>query len=128
MRRNLVPKGILTGAFFGLMALPVWSQVQPGTQPVVSEPAVSQPVVSQPAAQSGKCARSASMAAPATPDDASADGTAPSNSGSTGWSGGTGGSNIGTNPSGATPHSKTWHAPTARGLDLKGRAEPVAAC
>lgn len=68
-------------------------------------------------ADSGKCE-------PATAQTAESDGTAPSNSGSTGWSGGTGGSQIGTHPSGATPHTKTWHSPTARGLDLKGGPAP----
>ena len=54
------------------------------------------------------------------PQPATADGTAPGNSGSTGWSGGTGGSMIGTSPSGAVPQSKTWQPPTARGLGLTG--------
>lgn len=45
---------------------------------------------------------------------------------STGWSGGTGGSYTGTTPQGKTRESKTWHAATARGLDLKGAPEPVA--
>jgi hypothetical protein len=61
----------------------------------------------------------ASKVEPATPPDMqSADGTAPGNGGSTGWTGGTGGAHIGTNPAGSTPHSKTWQPPTARGLDL----------
>ena len=34
--------------------------------------------------------------------------------------GGTGGSQIGTNTAGAVPESKTWQPPTARGLDLNG--------
>lgn len=74
------------------------------------------------------CAEASAMAEPATKDNGTSDGTAPSNSGSTGWSGGTGGSNIGTNPSGATKHTKTWHAPTARGLDLTGRPDPAPTC
>ena len=47
------------------------------------------------------------------------DGTDSGDSGSTGWTGGTGGSRIGTDSQDATAGSKTWHAPTARGLDLK---------
>lgn len=65
------------------------------------------------------CATAAGKAEPATPPDrASADGTAPGNSGSTAWTGGTGGAYIGTNPQGATERSTTWQPPTARGLDL----------
>lgn len=75
-----------------------------------------------PSAQSlegkGAC-DSANKAESATPPDRqSADGTAPGNSGSTGWTGGTGGAHVGTNPQGALPESKTWQPPTARGLDL----------
>ncbi|MEF9601616.1 hypothetical protein O4J55_04450, partial [Paracoccus sp. PXZ] len=70
----------------------------------------------------------AGKAEPATPETASADGTAPENSGSTGWTGGTGGSQIGTNPSGAHHATRTWQPPTARGLDLAGRPEPAPAC
>lgn len=60
------------------------------------------------------------------PQPGARDGTAPGNAGSTGWSGGTGGSHIGTNPQGATRDSPTEHPPTARGLDLRGQAEPNA--
>lgn len=52
---------------------------------------------------------------------------APGNTESTGWSGGTGGSHVGTTPQGAVRESKTWHAPTARGLDLMGKAPVVEA-
>ncbi|MBV0891120.1 hypothetical protein KTN05_04555 [Paracoccus sp. Z118] len=62
-----------------------------------------------------------SVATPATaPKPPVPDGTAPGNEGSSGWSGGLGGSFIGTNPAGALPASKTWQPPTARGLDLLG--------
>lgn len=89
----------------------------------------SQPSPAQPVASSeGECPPTAAKAEPATPEGASSDGTAPENSGSTGWTGGTGGSQIGTNPSGASLATKTWHAPTARGLDLKGRPDPAPAC
>ena len=61
------------------------------------------------------------------PDTVAAPATAPQpNAGNTGWSGGTGGSQLGTNAQGALPASPTWQPPTARGLDLTGRAEPVA--
>lgn len=56
--------------------------------------------------------------APATPPaQGRGDATAPGNSGSTGWSGGTGGSFIGTTNSGRTSDSRTWQPPVARGLD-----------
>jgi len=65
------------------------------------------------------------IAEPATPPTAG-EATAPGNA-ATGWSGGLGGSQTGTSPAGATPASKTWQPPTARGLDLMGEPE-VAAC
>lgn len=74
------------------------------------------------------CPVAETQAQPATQETATSDGTAPDNAGSTGWTGGTGGSHIGTNPSGAHHATRTWHAPTARGLDLAGRPEPVPAC
>lgn len=92
--------------------------------PVMAETVPEKPVA--PAA--GECPPVAAKAEPATPEAGSSDGTAPENSGSTGWTGGTGGSQIGTNPSGASHDTKTWHAPTARGLDLKGRPEPAPLC
>jgi hypothetical protein len=74
------------------------------------------------------CAQALSQAEPATIPDASEDGTAAENSGTTGWSGGTGGSQLGTNSQGAVSASPTWQPPTARGLDLQGQPEPVADC
>lgn len=71
----------------------------------------------------GDCVDPASQAEAATSPAPTAEGTAVA--GTTGWSGGTGGSQVGTNPQGAVATSKTWHAPTARGLDLMGRPEPV---
>ena len=47
------------------------------------------------------------------------DGTKPENSGNTGWTGGTGGSFIGTDQTG-TPSSPNQQPPVASGLDLKG--------
>lgn len=75
-----------------------------------------------------ECPPAAAQAQPATPEVAAADATAPSNAGSTGWSGGTGGSHIGTNTSGASAHTQTWQPATARGLDLAGRPDPAPAC
>ncbi|WP_424139030.1 hypothetical protein [Roseomonas chloroacetimidivorans] len=78
----------------------------------------------------GTGCQQASRAEAATPPARnSGDGTAPGNAGSTGWSGGTGGSHIGTNPSGATSASQTWHSPTARGLDpIASPAPPASTC
>ena len=108
------------GLMLGLTG-PVVAQAAPAAAP---QPAG----LDQPAAPSSACSDAAAKAEPATAQTASQDGTAPDNSGSTGWTGGTGGSHIGTNPSGAGPATATWHAPTARGLDLKGRPEATPAC
>lgn len=78
--------------------------------------------------ESGTCPAADTMAEPATQPDPSEDATAPENTGTTGWSGGTGGSQLGTNIQGAVESSPTWQPPTARGLDLAGLAEPVAEC
>ena len=78
--------------------------------------------------EAGTCPAADTMAEPATQPDASEDATAPENTGTTGWSGGTGGSQLGTNIQGAVESSPTWQPPTARGLDLAGLAEPVAEC
>jgi hypothetical protein len=78
---------------------------------------------------SAGCAQAGKAEAATPPARDSGDGTAPGNAGSTGWSGGTGGSHIGTNPSGAVRQSRTWQPPTARGLDpLAAPARPAAAC
>lgn len=75
------------------------------------------------------CNPSGRAEAATPPQRGSGDGTAPGNAGSTGWTGGTGGSHIGTNTQGATQHSQTWQAPTARGLDpLAAPVPPEAAC
>lgn len=75
-----------------------------------------------------ECAADAGVAEPATQPDASEDSTAAENTGTTGWSGGTGGSQLGTNSQGAVESSPTWQPPTARGLDLAGLAEERPAC
>lgn len=76
------------------------------------------------AAQVKDCA--SGQAEAATPPMPGAEATAPGNA-ATGWSGGLGGSQTGTNPQGAVAESLTWQPPTARGLDLMGPPE-AAAC
>ena len=75
-----------------------------------------------------ECPADAGIAEPASQPDASEDSTAAENTGTTGWSGGTGGSQLGTNAQGAVESSPTWQPPTARGLDLSGLAEAQPAC
>ncbi|MBM3605537.1 MAG: hypothetical protein FJX25_12535 [Alphaproteobacteria bacterium] len=91
---------------------------------------LSGPALAQQSDQSAApdCPAPETQAEPATQPDPSEDATAPENTGTTGWSGGTGGSQLGTNIQGAVPDSPTWQPPTARGLDLKGVAEAVAEC
>lgn len=60
----------------------------------------------------------AKPAHPATPPAQGADsGTKPGGDGSTAWSGGTGGSYIGTSPGAPTPASPTDHPPTVQGVN-----------
>ena len=97
--------------------------------PLLATPSAAQdrPPSSQSLQGPGDCG-GGSKAQPATgPAPESRDGTAPGNAGSTGWSGGTGGSHIGTNTNGALPSSPTWQPPTARGLDPIA-ARPRTAC
>ncbi|MGR3248790.1 MAG: hypothetical protein ACU0DH_06695 [Paracoccus sp. (in: a-proteobacteria)] len=75
-----------------------------------------------------ECPEPATTAQPADAPKPSDDSTAPENTGTTGWSGGTGGSQLGTNTQGAVPVSPTWQPPTARGLDLAGKPEPLNEC
>ncbi len=70
----------------------------------------------------------ASPAAPATPESKGPDsGTAPGNSGSTGFSGaGLGGAYTGTTPGGAVPGSPSVQPATAKGLDpIAGPQRPA---
>ncbi|MTH78156.1 hypothetical protein [Paracoccus aestuariivivens] len=116
-----LPHLIAVALFSASMTVPLAAQTAPATQQT--------PVTGQTATiAKSDCPPAAAQAEPATKDTATTDGTAPSNSGSTGWSGGTGGSHIGTNPQGGSQHTKTWHSPTARGIDLKGRPEPAPVC
>lgn len=92
-----------------------------GLQPPAAAAAAAQAPPSDQATAGAADTDAAGVATAATaPDKHTADGTAPGNSGSTGFTGGLGGSMIGTNPAGAVPESRTWQPPTARGLDLRG--------
>lgn len=107
-----------------------WAQTAPA--PAVDQPrAVNEAPAARTEAQGqsgeGNCPARDTVAENATPPQPGADSTDANNSGSSGWSGGLGGSVLGTNAQGAVPASPTWQPPTARGLDLAGRAEPVAA-
>lgn len=64
------------------------------------------------------CAQAARSEPATKPAPAAADGTAPGNAGSTGWSGGLGGSHIGTSPAGSV--ARDFQPATAKGLDLTG--------
>lgn len=76
----------------------------------------------------GACPAGATTAEAATATQPGGDSTDANNAGSSGWSGGLGGSQLGTNPQGALESSPTWQPPTARGLDLTGRADPAPRC
>lgn len=66
-------------------------------------------------AQSGCAATPTESATPPAQGDDS--GTRPGSAGSTAWSGGTGGSYIGTTPGAPTPASPTEHPPTVQGAN-----------
>ena len=104
--------------------LPLCAALMLGALPVSAQDAPKAEATKADTLKSPECQQ---LAEPATKDVVEADATAPSNSGSTGWSGGTGGSHIGTNPSGGSQHTNTWQPPTARGLDLRGQPEPAPA-
>lgn len=95
-------------------------------QPVAAAPAPAEQTQEQGLSGEGDCPAPDTMAQPATMPQPGADSTDANNAGSSGWSGGLGGSQLGTNAQGAVTASPTWQPPTARGLDLKGKAEPVA--
>jgi hypothetical protein len=66
----------------------------------------------------GPCATKAASSDAATPPGAGGkEGTRPGDSGSTGWTGGLGGSYIGTTQAGPNPSSPSQHPETATGLD-----------
>jgi hypothetical protein len=70
-----------------------------------------------PAQTEGKCAGAPPATSPTPLKDGPNSGT--SNPSSTGWTGGTGGSQNGTTAAGPTPGSEQYQPPVARGLDLK---------
>lgn len=92
--------------------------------------AMAQQAVAPPSKQSldsnGGCQGEAESHPATQPATGRADSTAPGNAGNTGWSGGTGGSFIGTQSSGKTPQSRTWQPATARGLDPISAPKKVA--
>ncbi|MFC3169010.1 hypothetical protein [Paracoccus fontiphilus] len=108
-----------------------WAQTAPVTSSVATPGAVTEALASQTEEQGqsgeGNCPARDTVAENATPPQPGANATDANNAGSSGWSGGLGGSHLGTNTQGAVEQSPTWQPPTARGLDLAGRAEPVAA-
>ena len=107
----------------GLLALAAASPALAQGRPP-SAPPSSQSLDTSPSCQDSGKATAATPPAPGRSDS-----TAPGNAGNTGWSGGTGGSQIGTNPSGATPSSPTWQPETARGLDpIAAPARPAPVC
>ncbi|VDS10024.1 hypothetical protein PARHAE_03234 [Paracoccus haematequi] len=109
-----------------------WAQTAP--VPAVDQPrAVNEAPAARTEAQGqsgeGDCPARDTVAEAATAPQPGADSTDANNTGSSGWSGGLGGSVLGTNTQGAVAQSPTWQPPTARGLDLAGRADPApAAC
>lgn len=108
-------------------ATPGQSAARPAAeQPVAAALAPAEETQEQGLSGEGDCPAPDTMAQPATMPQPGADSTDANNAGSSGWSGGLGGSQLGTNAQGAVTASPTWQPPTARGLDLKGKAEPVA--
>ena len=104
------------------MTTPTGETAAAGSQAAAAiEPVSNQATAGQEQQDATATAAASGVATPATaPQPGAPDGTAPGNAGSTGWTGGLGGSQIGTNAAGAVPESKTWQPPTARGLDLRG--------
>ncbi|WP_265501591.1 hypothetical protein [Paracoccus beibuensis] len=70
----------------------------------------------------------ATTAEPADRPQPSEGATAPESTATTGWSGDTGGSQLGTRTHGAASASPRWQPPTVRSLDLGGRPEPLNEC
>jgi len=78
---------------------------------------LSTPCWAQGAAQNPCPDEPATTAATAPDPGNQASGTSPGTAGSSGWTGGLGGSFIGTAPKGPTPQSPSDHPATASGLD-----------
>ncbi len=75
------------------------------------------PAVAQKLGPAAGCEATPDKAAPTPAKQGGSSGTDPGNAGSTGWSGGTGGSNIGTTPGSPTPGSPTEHPATVQGVN-----------
>ncbi|MGO4526115.1 hypothetical protein AB4097_14765 [Microvirga sp. 2MCAF35] len=84
---------------------------------VVAAVGLSTPCWAQSAAQNPCPEEPATTAATAPDPNNQASGTSPGTAGSSGWTGGLGGSFIGTTPKGPTPQSPSDHPATASGLD-----------
>jgi hypothetical protein len=76
------------------------------------------------------CQSAPSTTATTPPTTGPSSGSTPGNARSTGWTGGTGGSHMGTTPSGPTKGSEQDHPTTAKGLDptKPGAGDVVAGC
>lgn len=109
----VVPTGKVTLAQIGATGLV--GAVMYAMASAISPPALAQDAPKPP---SRGCEEPAHTAA--TPPATGADsGTKPGGSGSTGWSGGTGGSNIGTTPQASTPGSPDRQPAVVTGVDPK---------
>ena len=84
---------------------------------------------SPPATTPSKDCVAAEKTAPTPSQTGPQSGTAPGNTGVTGWTNGLGGTHTDTTPSGPLPGAGTAHSPTARGLDpTKPGATPATNC
>lgn len=111
-----------------LVPIQGWAQVAPAPTQVPSAAPVPSAAGQDVASDArGGCDGAGGTAGNATARQPGASGDDANNAGSSGWTGGLGGSHMGTNPQGASAASPTWQPPTARGLDLKGAAQPAAA-
>ncbi|MEW6121244.1 MAG: hypothetical protein AB1698_01415 [Pseudomonadota bacterium] len=79
--------------------------------------ALAMPAAAQTAGPTSSGCEATPTTAPTPIEKGANSGTAPGGSGSTAWSGGTGGSHIGTTPGAPTPGSPTEHPATVQGKD-----------
>ncbi|MFG1374443.1 hypothetical protein V5F32_19875 [Xanthobacter oligotrophicus] len=117
----IIPQGTVTGARIfatGLVAGVMFLLASAGPSPAAAE-GTANPVT-------GVCEQPA-HAAETPPAQGANSGTAPGGADSTGWSGGTGGSFIGTTPQASTPASPDRQPEVVTGLDPKTEP-PKAPC